>query len=90
MKNLPPYTKEKQSEPEDSHIFTTSDGEKLRLRFDAIQVYKSDGKNTVVEIGWGDKQSYILDIEFESLDKMILDNRQAWKDYWNNKYSSWD
>lgn len=86
----PPYSTPERKKPEDSHIFTTSDGEKIRLRFDSIQIYKSDGNNTIVDIGWGDKKTFILDVAFDTLDEMILNNRKAWDEYWKAEYSSWD
>lgn len=71
-------------EPEAGEVFTMTNGEKIRIDFERIYIYKSGkSKTTTVELGWSpDTQSYLLDIEFDEFDRKVQANKAAWKAYW--------
>lgn len=70
-------------QPESSAVFETTKGEKIRIEFDRIYVYKSNNNKTTVELGWAPQtETYMLDIKFEDFDAQVMANKKAWKDYW--------
>lgn len=74
-------------EPATSEVFEMTNGEKVRIEYDKVYIYKSSGKskNTTVELGWSpDTETLILDISFDEFDAKYQANRKAWKDYWRN------
>lgn len=78
-------------EPDRGRVFDQTNGEKIRVDYENVFSYssKNKGKTTVVELGWGDnKETYILDIEFEDFDDNIQANRKAWRDYYRNGSNS--
>lgn len=65
-----------------------SNDEKVRIEYSNIFMYRSanKGKSTVIELGYGsDREIINLDINFESFDDKYLNNRKAWKEYWNSQ-----
>jgi hypothetical protein len=77
-----------QEPPEDSAVFETSDGKKVRLRYEMIFSYVGKTKNstTTVEYGYYDnKESFVLDIDFDTLDAKLTQYRKDVKDYWKSR-----
>jgi hypothetical protein len=68
-----------------------SNGEKIRIEFDRIFIYKSAQKasQTIVELGYApDTETINLDISFEAFDEKYQANRKAWKEYWAGQHNS--
>jgi hypothetical protein len=75
------------SEPETSEVFEMTNGEKIRVEYDRIYIYRSSSKSktTTIELGWSpDTETFMLDIPFEDFDRKYLANRKAWKEYWSS------
>lgn len=71
--------------PESSEVFETTNGEKIRIEFDRVYVYKSANKasTTVVELGWSpDTETVMLDISFDDFDAKYQANKKAMKEYY--------
>lgn len=75
-------------EPDRSAVFDMTNGEKVRIDYEQIFLYRSSSKakNTVVELGYGsDREVITLDVSFDSFDEKYQANRKAWRDYWNSQ-----
>lgn len=75
-------------QPPTSDVFEMNNGEKIRLEYDKIFMYRSTqkAKNTVVELGYSpDTETIILDISFEDFDEKYQANRKAWRNYWDSQ-----
>lgn len=82
-----------ENQPPSSEVFTMTNGEKVRLEYDRIYMYKSSNKTktTILELGWSpDTETIMIDMSFEDFDAKYLANRQAWKDYWKDQGSRVD
>lgn len=80
-----------EKEPDNSEIFTQTNGEKVRIDYDKVFIYRSKEKAavTAVELGWSpDTETFLLDIDFETFDAKYQANRKAWKEYWKSEYNS--
>jgi hypothetical protein len=78
------------TEPTSSEVFTMTSGEKVRIEYDRVYVYKSSNKSkaTTIELGWSpDTETFILDISFDEFDDKYQANRKAWKEYWHNQHN---
>lgn len=72
-------------EPDSGDVFTMTNGERVRVEYDRIFIYKSSQKasNTVIELGYApDTETLVLDISFDEFDNKYQANRKAWKEYW--------
>ena len=82
------YTSNDSSEqPEDSNVFTMSNGEQVRLEFEDIFIYRSvkNGSGTSVDIGYLPyTETLILDIPFATFDEMY----QTWDKYEDSQESN--
>lgn len=77
-------------EPPSGDVFTMANGERIRIEYDRVFIYKSTQKasNTVVELGYApDTETVVLDISFDTFDEKYQANRKAWKEYWRDSYS---
>lgn len=85
-----PTIKTTPEEPETSRVFVLTNGEKIRVNFDAVTVYKSTQKQSVtqIEIGYGDPETFLLDVSFDDFDAIYQSNRAAWREYWNARSES--
>jgi hypothetical protein len=69
--------------PDNSAVFEMTNGERVRVNYDDVYSYVSKGTATVVQVGWSDKQSYILDIDFDSFDAKLTQYKADLKSYYN-------
>lgn len=75
-------------EPDNGAVFDMTNGEKVRIDYNNIFIYRSNNKasNTVVELGYApNTETLVLDIAFEDFDKEYQTNRKAWRDYWDSR-----
>lgn len=88
MPNFPTIKTEEMEEPETSKVFNLTNGEKIRVNFDNIAVYKSTQKQSVtqIEIGYSDPETFLIDVSFDDFDAIYQANRAAWKAYWKTRY----
>lgn len=80
-----------QPEPDSSDIYDLTSGEKARIEYDRVFIYRSSGKGkqTVIELGYSpDLETLTLDISFEAFDENYQANRKAWKEYWNSRQNN--
>jgi hypothetical protein len=78
-------------EPDSSAVFDMANGEKVRIDYNNVFIYRSSSKasNTVVELGYApNTETLVLDISFDDFDKAYQANRKAWRQYWDSKSNS--
>jgi hypothetical protein len=81
-------------EPENSAVFETKDGKKVRVEFDKVFSYlgKTKAGSTTIEYGYGyekdSRETFVLDIDFDSFDAKLTQYKDDVKKYWKNKYAS--
>lgn len=70
--------------PATGEVFNTTSGEKIRVEFDNVYIYRSSQKAsvTIVEIGWNDRETFTLDIPFDDFDKKFQSNKKAWREHY--------
>jgi hypothetical protein len=76
------------TEPDSGDVYDLTSGEKARIEYDRVFIYRSSGKGkqTVVELGYSpDLETVYLDISFETFDAQYQANRKAWKEYWRSQ-----
>lgn len=80
----------KKKQPDSSAVFNLPDGEQIRIEFDRIYIYKSSNKTneTIIELGWApDTETIVIDSKFEDFDRIVQENKRAWKEYWSEDRS---
>ena len=79
-------------QPESSEVFETTDGKKVRLNYDMIFSYVGSKSKTTIEYGWSyekeSRETFILDIDFDSLDDKLTQYKKDMKKYWDNYHKS--
>lgn len=71
--------------PNDFDIFPLEDGNKIRIDYDKVWIYKSFGKQTKVDLGFSNEtETYILDVSFDSFNEKYTNFRNDMREYWNS------
>ena len=66
---------------EESAVFNTTDGWKVRIEFCKVASYVGKNSKTTITYGYYDNsKTYILDIDFKEFDKLYMD----WKESGDN------
>lgn len=77
-------------QPPSGDVFEMTNGEKIRIEYNNVFMYKSSSKTktTTVELGYApNTETIILDISFDTFDEKYQANKKAWNDYWNSNSS---
>lgn len=79
-------------QPEGSAVFETTNGVKVRLDYEKIFSYSGTKSKTTIEYGWSyekeSRETFILDIDFDSFDDKLTQYKKDTKKYWDAKYAS--